>query len=102
MPSQPTNPDYRVYPMDVSYFSGKLEAYLRYKEIPFERVEVGWRQLGREVFPHTGDRRALRLEARAHAGRGGRSRPRTGARPRRGSLSGRGSPRGASTTPTRS
>ena len=54
MPSQPRDPDYRVYLMDVSYFSGKLEAYLRYKEIPFERVEVGWRQLGREVFPNTG------------------------------------------------
>ena len=45
MPSQLRNPGYRVYLMDVSYFSGKLEAYLRYKEIPFERVEVGWRQL---------------------------------------------------------
>ena len=45
---------YRVFLMDVSYFSGKLEAYLRYKEIPFERVEVGWRQLGEQVFPHTG------------------------------------------------
>jgi hypothetical protein len=54
MPGQLGNPGYRVYLMDVSYFSGKLEAYLRYKEIPFERVEVGWRQLGREVFPHTG------------------------------------------------
>jgi len=48
------NAVYRVYLMDVSYFSGKLEAYLRYKEIPYERVEVGWRQLGRDVFPNTG------------------------------------------------
>lgn len=40
--------------MDVSYFSGKLEAYLRWKEIPYERVEVGWRQMQRELLPRTG------------------------------------------------
>ncbi len=45
---------YRVYLMDVSYFSGKLEAYLRWKEIPYERVEVGWRQMQRELLPRTG------------------------------------------------
>jgi len=28
----------RVFGPDVSYFTGKLEAYLRYKEIPYERV----------------------------------------------------------------
>jgi glutathione S-transferase len=28
----------RVYGLEVSYFTGKLEAYLRYKELPYERV----------------------------------------------------------------
>ena len=26
---------YDLYIFDISYFSGKMEAYLRYKEIPF-------------------------------------------------------------------
>lgn len=33
-------PDYKVYVMDLSYFSGKFEAYLRYKKIPYERIEA--------------------------------------------------------------
>lgn len=45
---------YRVYLMDVSYFSGKLEAYLRWKEIPYERIEVGWREMQRVLLPNTG------------------------------------------------
>ena len=31
---------YRVYVLDLSYFSGKLEAYLRYKQILFERLRA--------------------------------------------------------------
>src|SRR3990172_4456353 len=45
---------YRVYLMNVSYFSGKLEAYLRYKQIPYERVEVSWGALMRRILPRTG------------------------------------------------
>ena len=45
---------YHVYLMDLSYFSGKLEAYLRWKEIPYERVEVGWREMQRVLLPNTG------------------------------------------------
>jgi hypothetical protein len=45
---------YRAYVLDVSYFSGKLEAYLRYEEIPFERVEPTWRQLQWKLLRHTG------------------------------------------------
>jgi glutathione S-transferase len=45
---------YRAYVLDVSYFSGKLEAYLRYKEISFERVEVSWRDVVRVLARHTG------------------------------------------------
>ncbi len=45
---------YRVYLMDVSYFSGKLEAYLRYKEIPWQRVDTGVPELLDPVYTHTG------------------------------------------------
>jgi len=45
---------YRAYVLDVSYFSGKLEAYLRYKRIPFERIEVGWREARQVLRPATG------------------------------------------------
>ena len=47
-------PPYRVYLLDASYFSGKLEAYFRWKEIPFERIEVTWRQIDTRLLPHTG------------------------------------------------
>ena len=30
----------RVYGSERSYYTGKLEAYLRYKEIPYERVAM--------------------------------------------------------------
>jgi glutathione S-transferase len=30
---------YTLYKMDISYFSGKIEAYLRYKEIPYKAIE---------------------------------------------------------------
>jgi len=37
-------PRFDMYVLDVSYFSGKLEAYFRYKRIPFRRIEVTWAQ----------------------------------------------------------
>lgn len=49
-----TTDPYFVYLLDLSYFSGKLEAYLRYKNIPYRRIETTWRRMGREVLPHTG------------------------------------------------
>lgn len=45
---------FRAYVMDVSYFSGKLEALLRYKEIPYERIEAGVPELLDPVYTHTG------------------------------------------------
>jgi len=45
---------YKVYLADVSYFSGKLEAYFRYKEIPFERVETNAKIGFEEIYQHTG------------------------------------------------
>lgn len=43
-----------AYVADMSYFSGKMEAYLRYKEIPFERQVVDSRVLRTEILPATG------------------------------------------------
>jgi glutathione S-transferase len=45
---------YRLYVSDVSYYSGKLEAFLRYKGIAHERVEINVRNLREEVLPGTG------------------------------------------------
>jgi glutathione S-transferase len=51
--TQPEAP-YVVYRLDVSYFSGKLEAYLQYKEIPFRRIEVTNRIMRSHVVPNAG------------------------------------------------
>jgi glutathione S-transferase len=45
---------YRLYVFDISYFSGKMEAYLRYKGVPFTRVEPSWGELRRVIYPNTG------------------------------------------------
>jgi glutathione S-transferase len=45
---------YKAYVSDVSYYSGKLEAYLRYAEIPHERIEINTRILQRTILPATG------------------------------------------------
>jgi hypothetical protein len=36
---------YTLYKMDVSYFSGKIEAYLKYKSIPHVAVETGMKAM---------------------------------------------------------
>ena len=43
-----------AYVADMSYFSGKMEAYLRYKEIPYERRVVTSGVMRDEVLPATG------------------------------------------------
>jgi glutathione S-transferase len=43
-----------AYVADTSYFSGKMEAYLRYKEIPYERRLVNSKVMRDEVLPATG------------------------------------------------
>lgn len=43
-----------AYVADMSYFSGKMEAYLRYKEIPFARRVVDVKTLRTEILPATG------------------------------------------------
>jgi len=46
---------YTLYVFWISYFSGKMQAYLRYKEIPHRTVEPKWRgELLRTIYPNTG------------------------------------------------
>jgi glutathione S-transferase len=45
---------YTAYVSDVSYYSGKLEAFLRYKEIPHRRVEIETHLLREVILPATG------------------------------------------------
>ena len=51
--NQPSNPDFVLYLMDLSYFSGKLETYFRYQDFNFRRVEPLLSQLG-EIKKETG------------------------------------------------
>jgi glutathione S-transferase len=44
----------KVYGLKVSYFTGKLEAYLRYKEIPYEFHEMTGREFMRTIPEKTG------------------------------------------------
>ncbi len=54
MSQQDPHAPYTVYKMDVSYFSGKLEAYLRYKGIPHQSIEADARCLDGVIYRHTG------------------------------------------------
>jgi glutathione S-transferase len=45
---------YRLFVSDSSYYSGKLEACLRYKEIPHERIEINIDVMRRQILPATG------------------------------------------------
>jgi glutathione S-transferase len=46
--------DFKLLVMDVSYFSGKLESYFRYKELSFDRVEPTLRELAQIKEKFTG------------------------------------------------
>ena len=59
--SQTQEDRYTVYKLDVSYFSGKLEAYLRYKEIPHRPVECTMENMN-EVGRKTGTRKVPAIE----------------------------------------
>ncbi len=48
------NAPYKVYGLDLSYFTGKLEAYLRYKEIPYQREELSTKTFRDTVLENTG------------------------------------------------
>ncbi|MGB1563046.1 MAG: glutathione S-transferase family protein [Sinimarinibacterium flocculans] len=45
---------YTAYVSDVSYYSGKLEAYLRYARIAYRRVEINTRVMRETILPATG------------------------------------------------
>ena len=54
-------PEYKVYKLNISYFSGKLEAYLRYKEIHYESIECGLKEFN-YVALHTGIQKVPAIE----------------------------------------
>lgn len=52
---------YTVYKSDISYFSGKLEAYLRYKEIPHRLIDCDHTSL-QHIAKHTGTAKMPAIE----------------------------------------
>ena len=50
-----TESAYTLFTLDVSYYCGKMEAYLKYKEVPLVIEEVRWDKIGGEIFQHTGN-----------------------------------------------
>lgn len=46
--------NYTLYLMHISYFSGKMQAYLRYKEIPHDCIELKWGGMLNVLYPNTG------------------------------------------------
>jgi glutathione S-transferase len=48
------NKDFLFYTMDLSYFSGKLEMYFRYKELQHERLEVHGREFETILYKNSG------------------------------------------------
>lgn len=52
-----TTAPYTIYKADMSYFSGKLEAYLRYKSIPHDAVDAGMDVMNQQIYPSTGTRK---------------------------------------------
>jgi glutathione S-transferase len=45
---------YTLHIYDISYFSGKMQAYLAYKGIPHRVHEISWQELVERVAPQTG------------------------------------------------
>ncbi len=48
------NKPYTLYLMWISYFSGKMQAYLRYKEVPHVCVAPKWGEILNLLYPNTG------------------------------------------------
>lgn len=53
-PEAPTQCDFKLYTMDLSYFCGKLEMYFRYKELSFDRIEPTAREFYDILYLNTG------------------------------------------------
>lgn len=63
----PDGSDFKMYTMDLSYFSGKLEMYFRYKEISFERIEPTAQEFHDILFANTGSEQVPQVyDARLH------------------------------------
>ena len=45
---------YTLHVYDISYFSGKMQAYLAYKGIPHRVHEISWAELAGRIAPQTG------------------------------------------------
>ena len=45
---------YTLHVFDLSYYSGKMQAYLAYKGIPHRVHEITWLELARRIAPRTG------------------------------------------------
>ncbi len=45
---------FEIYLYDVSYYSGKMEMLLRYKQIPFKRIELPMRRIYPVLYRNTG------------------------------------------------
>ena len=59
--------DFKLYTMDISYFSGKLEMYMRYKELKFQRLEPHLEEFDAILFGNTGTEQCPQLyDCRAH------------------------------------
>jgi len=48
------NNKYKLYTADVSYYSGKMKAYLKYKDISFQSVETNTMDWLNTLLPNTG------------------------------------------------
>ena len=57
------NNKYKLYTADVSYYSGKMKAYLKYKEIPFQSVETNTMDWLNILLPNTGMMKIPCIEA---------------------------------------
>ncbi len=50
----PASSEYTLYLLWISYYSGKMQAYLRYKEVPHRCVEPRWGEWVNKLYPATG------------------------------------------------
>lgn len=48
------NPSYRLYGADISYYTGKVRAYLRWKALPFDEVHADANVYRQEILPRVG------------------------------------------------
>ena len=66
-PECSTNHDFKLYTMDLSFFSGKIEMYLRYKGINFQRIEPHAKEFDSILYQNTGSEQLPQLyDCRKH------------------------------------